>query len=207
MVTVVAHHLVEGAELLAQPGLHRFGLVVVPLVELGSVHVADARLSRLLGQFVVRVALGAAYPASTEAGDQIGLRDLDEWGDVHAPALCGESLVEDSRLCGVARKAVEEDAGFGVGLGQTLQQHFDCDAVGNELPAVHETLGGHAQRRTVADGRAEEIAGRDVGQSELLRQDLGLSALSGAGGAEKDHDSTYGRVRAAGGGRHRMKPS
>ena len=41
-----------------------------------------------------------------------------------------------------------------------------------------------------------------MGQAELLGQNLGLSALPGAGGAEKDDNVTY-RLMAC----HLMKPS
>ena len=183
---VVPDDLVQGAELLAQASLHRGRLVVGALVQLGPVDVADTRHERRLGLLVVRMALRAADPAAAEAGHQIGLRDLDVRRDVHPAAAVGEGLVEDLGLSGVAREAVEQDALRGVRLGQPLEEHVDRHRIGDEFAAVHVALGGEAQRRPVADGGPEQVAGGDVGQAEPLGQDLGLRPLAGAGGAEKD---------------------
>jgi hypothetical protein len=144
--------------------------------------------------------LGAADPAAAEAGHEIGLRNLDVRGDVDSAALVAEGLVQNLGLGGVAREAVEQDARRGVRLGQALEKHLDRHRVGHEFAAVHVALGGDAERRLVAHGRPEQVAGGDVGQAQPLRQNLGLRALAGAGGAEQ-HDHLADRCR------HLMKPS
>src|ERR1035437_7068785 len=66
VAAVVVHNRVERAELLAQPGLDRCGLVVVALIELGPIHVADSGLLRRLGPPGGGMGSGAADPAPAE---------------------------------------------------------------------------------------------------------------------------------------------
>ena len=50
----------------------------------------------------------------------------------------------------------------GVALGEPVQQHPDGDVVGHELAAVHVAARLQADRRSVADGRPEQVSRRDV---------------------------------------------
>ncbi len=60
------------------------------------------------------------------------------------------------------------------------------DVVGDEITAIHHFLGGKAHRRLGRDGRAQDVAGRELRDTESLDQDLGLRALAGARRAQKD---------------------
>ena len=55
------------------------------------------------------------------------------------------------------------------------------DVVGHQLTGVHCRLGTLAEFGAARDGVAEQVPGRDLGDTLLVTQALGLSALAGAG--------------------------
>ena len=65
------------------------------------------------------------------------------------------------------------------------RDHVDDQLVRHEVAGVHELLGLLSQLASVADGRAQDVAGGPVGQVEVLLEALALGALAGAGRAEK----------------------
>ena len=110
-----------------------------------------------------------------------GTCDAERGGD-RAPVLL-ERLVERLGLDDGAREAVEQEAVARVVLLEALDDDPDDHVVGHELAGVHEALGLGAQRAAVLDGQAQDVAGRDVREAELVADALGLRALAGAGRA------------------------
>ena len=56
-------------------------------------------------------------------------------------------------------------------LAEPVEQHPDRDVVGDELAALHVAARLEPDRRAVADGGAEQVAGRDVRDTEPLGED------------------------------------
>ena len=98
----------------------------------------------------------------------------------------GEHLVERRGLRVGAREAVEEHAGGGVAGGQPLAEHRDDEVVGDQVAAGHDGLGLEPERRPVAHGGAQHVAGGDVGQAAGHGHARSLGALTGARGAHQD---------------------
>ena len=145
---------------------------------------------------VVRVARRAADPATGHAADELLAGHVDEDRGRDPLAALGERLVERLGLHARPREAVEDHAAGRVVPGEPLEEQADGDLVGHELARVHVPARFHAQRRAVADGRPEQVAGRHHGDPEAGGEQRRLGALPGAGGAEED-DRIHGRATAA----------
>src|SRR5437667_319751 len=83
------------------------------------------------------------------------------------------------------REAVEEKARFAVGALETLRDDAARDVVGSELAGVEERLDLQADRTPGGGGGAHHVAGRQVRDSELGGEPLGLGSLARARGAEE----------------------
>ncbi len=59
------------------------------------------------------------------------------------------------------------------------------DLVGNQVAAVHDLLGREAHRGLAGDGRAQDVAGRELRNAEASIEDLGLRALAAPGGPRR----------------------
>ena len=95
-------------------------------------------------------------------------------------------LAERLGLADRPREAVEDEAVGGLGPLDALADHPDDHLVGHEPALVHVLLGGLAELGALLDGGPEDVAGRVVGQPEVLLEALPLGALAGAGRAEQD---------------------
>ena len=92
---------------------------------------------------------------------------------------------EDVALDVGAREAVEEEpVGLRV-LGDRLLDELDDDLVGDEAARGDDALGLQAQLRLRRQLLAQQVAGGDVEEVELLDEELRLRALAGAGRAEQ----------------------
>src|SRR5690606_36224383 len=60
------------------------------------------------------------------------------------------------------------------------------DLVGHQVAAVHDFLDRQAQRCPVGDGRAEDVASRELRNAVGLDQDLGLGTLADTRRSEQD---------------------
>jgi hypothetical protein len=90
------------------------------------------------------------------------------------------------------REPVEQEPGLGVGLGQPVGDHGHRDRVGDEVTGVHVRLRLLAQLGLPAHVRAEDVTGRDRGDTEPAGDDLRLGSLARSGGAQQD-DAHYRR--------------
>ncbi len=97
-----------------------------------------------------------------------------------------ERLLERVGLLLVAREAVEQEAVARVAVADALGDHADDHLVGHELAGVHVALGLAPELGALGDLRAQDVAGGDVRQPEVVAQAIGLGALSGARRAEQD---------------------
>jgi hypothetical protein len=96
-----------------------------------------------------------------------------------------QQLLERARLREIARIAVEHEAGTGIVLAQALFEHAQHDVVGNEVAGFHDRLGLEAERRAGSDGAAQQVAGGNVGNLQMLAEAGRLRALARTGRAEK----------------------
>ena len=153
-------------------------------------------------------AVGRADRAAGDARHQLLAGHLDVDGGIDLLAAAGQRLVEGLGLGDRAREAVQDRTAGSLGLAQLLHEHVDGDVVGDQLAAVHVGLGPLAQRRAVAQGRAEQVAGGQVRDAQVSAQRLGLGALAGGHRADQQQDLAW-TWPGCGSGRlaHRMNPS
>jgi hypothetical protein len=85
-----------------------------------------------------------------------------------------------------AREAVEQEAVASVVVGEALDDHADHDRVGHQLALVHVLLGRAPELGAGLARGAQDVAGRDVREAEILGQQRGLRALAGAGRTQQD---------------------
>ena len=99
-----------------------------------------------------------------------------------------------------ARVAVEQEARRGVVLVDPVADHQVGDLVGHVLPGVHEALGLEPSGGALGDVGAEDVAGRDRGDAEVLGDELRLGALAGPGRAHEDQHLILARRGVVSGG-------
>jgi hypothetical protein len=112
------------------------------------------------------------------AVDQDVLVHVEQEDVVQAVAALGQGAVHHFRLGGGAREAVEDRPVLGLGLRELALDQVENDGVGDELPLVVELLGLLAEGRTVLHRGAQDVARRDLGEPQTLRQDLALGPLA-----------------------------
>src|SRR5690606_3181768 len=113
-------------------------------------------------------------------------RDLDYPIQLHALLL--EHGVQRLCLRDGARETVEDEAGLAVLGVEALGDDSVHNLVGDEIAAVHDFLGRKAHRGLLGNGRAQDIAGRELRDAVGLDKDLGLRALARARRAQ-EYDS------------------
>ena len=111
--------------------------------------------------------------------------DLDEQRGGQPAAELVELLAQRVGLADGAREAVEQEAVVAL-LLDLVQDHRDHELVGDEVAADHELLGLLAELGLVLAVLAQQVAGADVRQPEVLAQARGLGALTGPGRTEED---------------------
>ena len=79
--------------------------------------------------------------------------------------------------------------------GEPLTEHRDDEVVRHEVAARHDGLGLEPERRAVAHGSTQHVAGRDVGQAAIRRDPGCLRALAGARRAHQDQIERHGYFR------------
>ncbi len=179
LAPVVLEQLPELRHVHLQSGAHHLRAVVLALVEPRAIAVADARHSGRSVGLVVNGAASGAVPSPRQAAHQLLLRDPQVDGHIDALPPLGEGLVQRPRLGQGAGKAVQQASSLAVGLLQPLQQHSDGDLVGHQSPRLHVRPRPLPQLRAAADVLAEQLAGGDVGQPQVLGQKGSLGALAG----------------------------
>ena len=92
-----------------------------------------------------------------------------------------QQLVQRTRLRDVARIAVEDEALRGVRAAEPLADQAEDDVVGHQLAGIHRRPGTLAKFGAARDRVTEQVPGRDLRDTLLVTQALGLSALAGAG--------------------------
>ncbi len=127
--------------------------------------------------------VGAA--ASEHALDDDVLVDDERQHTVEGGVQVLQDVAEFLGLLDATGKAVEQESVRGVGLREPLPHHVVRDLRGDEVSGVDVLLGLQAERGALPDIGAEEIAGRDRGNAELLGQDCGLCAFAGTGRTEE----------------------
>jgi hypothetical protein len=103
------------------------------------------------------------------------------------------------------REPVEDHAVGRVGPGEPVQQQADDDLVGHELARVHVPARLDPERRAIADGGPEQVAGRDHGYPRRSASRGAWVPFPAPGRRGGRPHSRNGNRR--GGGDHRMNPS
>ena len=140
------------------------------------------------------------HPPAAHALDDgaVGHVDLEHVVEVDAAVL------ERIGLGQGAGKAVEQEAGGAIGLGDPLLDQADDDVVAHQRAGVHHLLGREAERRAGLDGGAQHVAGGDLRDAVALADHGRLRAFARAGRSQQD-ESHERRLRV--GGRAARQPS
>ncbi len=96
--------------------------------------------------------------------------DVDEKRKLQRLAEAREEGIEGLRLGVVARKAVQYEAIFRIGLAQPVLDHSEHDLIAHELPVVHRRLGPLAKLGPRGDRRPKKVACGDLGNLVLFDQ-------------------------------------
>jgi hypothetical protein len=118
-----------------------------------------------------------------QAAHQLVFGHIEQQDIIEPLAALPECPVDQLGLRGSAREPVEDGPLLRFRLRELRLDHVENDAVGDQLALVHVLLRFAAEGRLVPDGRAQEVAGRDLREAEPLGEDLALRALSRSGRA------------------------
>ena len=171
---------------LDEPISDRFGRVVVPGHQFGTIDVTDTfLLGRVEVDVVDVVGLGTDPPPTEPANDLLVRHvDQDHCADLQGDLI--ELLFQGLCLGQGPREAVEDEPVGGFRRGDPLGDHSDDHLIRNEVAPVHVLLRLESDRSPLPNGGPEDVAGRVVGEFEVLLQALALGPLAGTRGAEQD---------------------
>ena len=111
--------------------------------------------------------------------------DIDRFVDLRA--LRRQCLGQRLRLRYGPREAIQHIALAAVSLVNAIFQHSDGHLIRHKTARVHVALGLKAEGRARFDVRAENISGRDMRNSIVIRNPFRLCSFSGARSAEHDN--------------------
>src|SRR5215211_324036 len=180
---------------LSEPVLDHLRLVVLADDQPAAVDVTDPLLLGWVEIDVVdvaRVLLAGAPPA--EPADDFLLRDLDQQRRGHLAMELSHLRFERLRLGHRPGKAVEDEPVGGLLLLQPLRDHADDHLVGGQVAPVHVLLRLLADLGALLDGGAEDVAGRVIGEAEVLLKALPLGPLPAARRPEQN-EVQFGQAR------------
>ena len=130
---------------------------------------------------IAGTAFCANAAAGHAAGDRLILNDeVHDLVDLHA------HLLQSFALSDRAGHTVKDKALCAVRLSQALLHDADDDIIGHQSTGVHKTFCLFAHRRAFLNGCTQNVAGGNGRDAQLIAEDLCLSSLAGAGGAQKD---------------------
>src|SRR5699024_9785420 len=158
-------------------GLDQLGVVLEQRGGLGAVH------RHPVPDDVLGVVLAAPRQHPGDDGLLVDL-ELEDRVDRRPGVL--EHHLERVSLLGAPGVAVQEETLRGVGFGDAGLDHAVGHVRRHEVSGVDVPLGLDAEVGALRDVGPEQVAGRDVGDAELLREQGGLCSLTGAGRAEED---------------------
>ena len=142
---------------------HGLGRVVRSDDERCAARITDAFLLRRVHADVVRRAAAGADTPPRHAFDDVLVGNLK---GKHAVKL---NAVGDKRFCLRDRPghAVEDESVGTVGLGKTFLHDLDDHVVRHKLAFVDVRLGRESHARAIVDGRAQDVAGRNSGDTQF----------------------------------------
>ncbi len=130
---------------------------------------------------VVGTAFGLG--ATGQTIDQQFLVDFQLDRQVHRLADPVEQHVERVGLSQIARIAVEDETIDGIALLEAIFEHAEHDLVRDQIAGRHDRLGLQSQRRARRHRGAQQLAGGDVRNLQVLAQARRLGALARTGRA------------------------
>src|SRR3954451_11939149 len=182
---VVGHQRLGLVVIGAEPVSDYLGLVVVADFEPRSVHVAHALVLGRVELHVEDVPLLDAHAAAAEAPNHLLVGNVHEDRRRQLAAQLAELRAERLGLRDGAGESVEDEPVGRLVAGHALRDDADHHLIGNEVAPIHVPLGLGAELGALTNGGPEDVAGRVVGEAEVLLQPLALRPLSGAGRTQK----------------------
>ena len=135
---------------------------------------------------VVDVTVLAADPPPGDPPDDEVIARLEQQHGGQAAFVRVELDAQRVGLLDRPREAVEQEAVASVIVAEPLEDHADDHRVGHQITRVHVLLGEQSELGLRFARRTQHVAGRDVRQAEVLRQERGLGALACAGRTQQD---------------------
>src|SRR5882672_7147898 len=161
---------------------HGLLLVVFALHQRLARQIVPAGGLRRVEADVVVPARRRVHAAPRETPDDLVVVDVDLQHEVESDVRGAHRL----SLGDGARKSVEQVAVPAIQVLEALFHEADDDVVGDELPGVHDLLGGESERRARLHGSAQHVAGGDLGNPEVIADKSRLGALAGSRRPEKN---------------------
>src|SRR5438876_794593 len=153
------------------------------------------------GRVVRATLLGGA---ARQAAQQLFLRHVEQQNAIEALAVLAQRGVNQLRLRGGAREAVEDGTVLRVGIRELFLDETEDHAVGDELAVVHVLLRLAAERGAFPHGGAEDVPSGDFAKAQALCQNLALGALTGPRRAEQEDEQGLSAGTARGWCRSRV---
>src|SRR6476620_5796192 len=186
-VLVVINQRLGLLAILGPAVLDPLGPVVLADGQLGPVDVADTLLLRRVELEVVDVAGVLLAGATTaETAQDLIRRDVDQDHCGDHPSQLLHLRVQRLGLGNSAGETVKDKAVGGLLVLEALGDHPDGHLVRDQVPAIHVLLGLLADLGPLLDRRAQDVAGRVIGQPEVLLPTLHLCPLAAPGRSEQD---------------------
>jgi hypothetical protein len=132
--------------------------------------------------YVVNPLAPGAYPASRQAPDRHGLREVQE-NDPQPLGLSpsGQIVLQLLSLDEIPGVAVQDDARVSLGgLGQVMGDDFQDRRVVDQLTGFEDCPDPDRQGMVLPGDPTEEVPRSDPEQTESLAEPVGLSALAGS---------------------------
>jgi hypothetical protein len=157
---------------------NRFLVVVVALQQFATGIATGVQFFLRRKMDIQHFAGHRAAAASRQALHQNIEFDVHQHRRMQRPTQFVQQIVQIQRLLTGARKSVEDEAFRGIFLREPLADDAEHDLVRHELPRFHDVFRLLAETRAGIDGRAQDIAGRNLGNVALGLELAGLGALA-----------------------------
>src|SRR5690349_11157617 len=140
-----------------------------------------------------RIVVGAMFqaPSAVQPGQDLLVGYIEEQHGVQLAPFLRQDALHPFGLRDGADHPVEDYATFSLRLGQLLAHDTQNDVVAHQVARLHDRLGLEAERGSVPDGVAQQVAGRELRKLQGLGQDGTLRPLAGAGRAHQKDIHAY----------------
>ncbi len=132
---------------------------------------------------MIGTATGDVYSPATHTFNDVLVADLN----VNDPVEPNIRSLHGLGLRNRARETIEQVTIKAVGLGESLFHQINDDVIAHKSARIHDLFSFNAQGCTGFHCRAKHVARRDLGDTKLVFNDVGLRSLARARGSQKNN--------------------